>query len=152
MGFIPLRKDYFWATSHFMQNYVENFYAERGQWLDYLVERRDLTHGDFRVAYFIASKINPKDKAMWWAVSTIAAELGVSLATVTRATARLSEKGLLVISKMRKGAHSYSIRMPFDPAAEAHKFRPLSKKKTGGRVSKTETVWVSKTENKSNKA
>lgn len=49
-----------------MREDEENFYGLRGQWLDYLVERQDLTHGDFRVAYFIASKINPTDNCMWW--------------------------------------------------------------------------------------
>lgn len=118
----------------------ENFYALRGQWLDYLCTRRDFTHGDFRVAYFIASKINPTDECMWWSVKAIAEEVGVSIGTVTGATRRLNAAGLLVVVKGPKGSHRYFMRMPFDPAGDAFKAIPEKRGKTGGRrVSKTET-------------
>lgn len=132
-----------------MNKTEENFYALRGQWLDYLVERRDLTHGDFRVAYFIASKISPSTDCMWWGVKNIAKEMRVSLRTVTSATDKLAHANLLVISKGRKGLNHYYMRMPFDPAGEAFAKAPEKRKKTGGResrVSKTETVRVSKNE------
>ena len=124
----------------------ENFYAMRGQWLDYLVGRRDLTHGDFRVAYFIASKINPTDECMWWGVGTIAEELQVSIQTVIAATKKLNDAGLLVITKGRKGLKYYYMRMPIDPAGAAFSATPERRKKTGGRsarVSVSETVRVS---------
>lgn len=124
----------------------ERFYAFRGQWLDYLSTRHDLTHGDFRVAYFIASKINPSDMCMWWGVFSILEDLPVSLATLTAATDKLSEKGLLVVTKRAKGAYSYSMRMPLDPAGDAfraqHSADRKKRKKTGGRttrLSKNET-------------
>ena len=149
MGFVPLRKNYFWAKSHFMiddHDEPENFYAFRGQWLDYLNTRHDLTHGDFRVAYFIASKINPDDKNMWWGVFSIADELPVSVATITSATDKLTEKGLLVVTRGRKGGYKYWMRMPIDPAGDAYaaemKSKAARRKKTGGRkarVSKNET-------------
>jgi DNA-binding MarR family transcriptional regulator len=123
-------------------NEDENFYARRGQWLDYLVTRRDLTHGDFRVAYFIASKIRRAGQTMWWSVPRIAEELGVSIATVTAATDKLNNAGLLVISKGAKGSYRYGMRMPIDPVAAAFAAAPQKRKKTGGRksrVSKTET-------------
>jgi biotin operon repressor len=123
-------------------NEDENFYARRGQWLDYLVTRRDLTHGDFRVAYFIASKIKSSDQAMWWSVPRIAEELGISIATVTAATDKLNNAGLLVITKGPKGSYRYGMRMPIDPVAAAFAAMPHKRKKTGGRrsrVSKTET-------------
>jgi hypothetical protein len=132
-----------------MDQRTENFYAMRGQWLDYLVERRDFTHGDFRVAYFIASKINPIDGCMWWGVGTIAEELQVSIRTVTSATDKLAHAGLLVITKGRKGMNYYYMRMPLDPAGAAFSALREKRKKTGGRtsrVSKNETVRVSKNE------
>ncbi|QIG76673.1 hypothetical protein EVC28_049 [Rhizobium phage RHph_I1_23] len=119
----------------------ENFYAARGQWLDYLVTRRDFTHGDFRVAYFIASKINPRDGSMWWGVKTIADELGVGVGTVTAAIKRLDKARLLVITKMQHGSHRYQMRMPIDPEGDAYNAMPAKRKKTGGRKSR-----VSKTE------
>lgn len=128
----------------------DNFYAFRGQWLDHLVERQDLTHGDFRVAYFIASKINPTDNCMWWGVRTIADEMGVSVGTVTSATARLTKAGLLVATKGRNGSYRYSIRLPLDPRAALFYAVRDKRGKTGGRkrsVSKTETERVSKNEN-----
>ena len=128
----------------------DNFYAFRGQWLDHLVERQDLTHGDFRVAYFIASKINPTDNCMWWGVRTISEEMGVSVGTVTAATSRLSKAGLLVVAKGRNGSYRYSIRLPIDPRAALFYAVRDKRGKTGGRkrsVSKTETSRVSKNEN-----
>jgi len=141
MGYV-----YAWGME---QSIEDNFYALRGQWLDYLVERRDLTHGDFRVAYFIASKISPGSKRMWWGVNTIAKEMQVSIRTVTSATDKLALKNLLVITKGRKGLNHYSMRMPYDPAGDAFAALREKRKKTGGRarrVSKTETVRVSKNE------
>lgn len=120
----------------------ENFYGLRGQWLDYLVERQDLTHGDFRVAYFIASKINPTDNCMWWGVKSIARDLGVSIGTITSATDRLAKAGLLVITKGPKGSYNYFMRMPIDPQGAALEAMRSKRKKTGGRkprVSNTET-------------
>lgn len=120
----------------------ENFYAFRGRWLDYLATRRDLTHADFRVAYFIASKINPADECMWWGVKRIALELSVSISTVTGAIRRLDQKGLITIVKGKKGLHRYFMRMPIDPAESASRAMPELRKKTGGRkprVSKTKT-------------
>lgn len=120
----------------------QNFYAFRGQWLDYLVERQDLTHGDFRVAYFIASKINPTDGCMWWGVKKIAKELGVSIRTVTSATNKLSHALLLVITKGQKGMNYYHMRMPIDPARGAYDALRMTREKSGGRksrVSKNET-------------
>lgn len=125
-----------------METEDENFYGFRGRWLDYLVERRDLTHGDFRVAYFIASKINPTGKTMWWGVKSIADDLGVSIGTVTAATDKLELAFLIVITKGRKGLNYYQMRMPIDPAAAAFAAIPEKRKKTGGRktrVSETET-------------
>jgi DNA-binding transcriptional MocR family regulator len=119
----------------------QNFYVTRSQWLDYLVERRDLTHGDFRIAYFIASKINPADGCMWWSVGKIALELSVSIGTVTAATDKLSDRGLLVITKGRKGMNYYYMRMPLDPHGAARANTPIRRQKTGGRKSR-----VSKTE------
>jgi DNA-binding MarR family transcriptional regulator len=119
----------------------QNFYAARGQWLDYLATRRDFTHGDFRVAYFIASKINPRDGSMWWGVKTIADELGVGVGTVTAAIRRLDKARLLVITKVQHGSHRYQMRMPIDPEGDAYYAMPAKRKKTGGRkprVSKTE--------------
>lgn len=132
-----------------------NFYVERNQWTDYLVTRRDLTHGDFRVAYFLASKINAASERMWWSVPRIAEELGVSIATVIAATEKLNLAGLLTITKGAKGAYHYGMRMPLDPSFAAICARPSKRKKTGGRVSsfsKTETERVSENENKPNKA
>lgn len=132
----------------------DNFLVFRSQWLDYVNTRQDMTHADFRVAYFIASRINADHRCMWWGVRNIAKELGVSSATVTAATDRLSGAGLMVVATRAKGAYSYSLRMPIDPEEDAFRAEMKSRKrrKTGGRVSKNETGSVSKNENKYNKA
>lgn len=121
----------------------QNFYVTRSQWLDYLALRRDLTHGDFRVAYFIASKINPADGCMWWSVGKIALELSVSIATVTSATERLADRGLLVITKGRKGMNYYYMRMPIDPHGAARSNIREKRKRTGGRKSRVSEIETS---------
>ncbi len=108
-----------------------NFYVDRSRWLDYLAERRDVTHGEFRVAYFIASKINPDDRSMWWNVMKIAKVLGVSSATVSASTRKLEHLGLMVITKGAKGSKRYSFRMPFDPETAARQNKP--QKRAGNR-------------------
>lgn len=145
-----------------MDNFCEaedNFLVFRSQWLDYVNLRRDVTHADFRVAYFIASKINAEDRCMWWGVRTIASELGVSIATVTAATDRLSNEGLLIVTTRAKGAYRYSMRMPLDPDGAAFRAEVSAngkrRKKTGGRgsrVSTNETRRVSTNETEYNKA
>jgi hypothetical protein len=127
----------------------ENFYVLRSQWLEYLVIRRDLTHGDYRVASFIASKIRPETDCMWWGVKKIADTLGVSIGTVTSATDTLIDRGLMYITKGPKGSYHYYMRMPIDPDGAALSAMKVKRKKTGGRkprVSKNETGWVSKNE------
>jgi len=111
------------------KNDDENFYSDRSKWTDYVASRRDITHGQFRVGYFIASKVNAVDRCMWWNVDEIARALGVSNITVSNATKTLSYLGLMVVSKGSKGSHSYSLRMPFDPDADRlrHKPKPRAK-------------------------
>ncbi|MHC2481594.1 hypothetical protein [Rhizobium leguminosarum] len=92
----------------------ENFYHMRMEWLDYVNGHPSVSHGDFRVAYFIARKINGDDQKMWWRVSKIAKALGVSTATVSAATMNLEHLHLMLIGRPARGINSYSIRMPFD--------------------------------------
>lgn len=125
-----------------MANEDENFYAFRGRWCDHVVMRQDLTHGDFRVAYFIASKISADTQKMWWGVKKISAESGISLATVTGAIDKLNDAGLLIVVKGAKGSHTYSLRMPIDPGMAIYNAQKKARGKTGGRsprVSKIET-------------
>lgn len=127
----------------------QNFYVTRSLWLDHILIRQDMTHGAFRVAYFIASKINPDSECMWWSVAKIAKEMGMSLATVTGAVDALQHVGLLVVTKGRFGSHRYFMRMPFDPEGAEISALKNKRKKTGGRklrVSKIETKPVSKNE------
>lgn len=102
---------------------AETFYRKRKEWLDYLCERDDITHGAFRVGYFIARKINADDQRMWWSVDKIARTIGVSTATVSSATALLQDEGLLVCVRPSRGVNSYSLRMPYDPEGQARRKR-----------------------------
>ncbi|WP_376742481.1 helix-turn-helix domain-containing protein [Ensifer canadensis] len=102
---------------------AEAFYRKRKEWLDYLCERDDITHGAFRVGYFIARKINADDQRMWWSVKKIAVTIGVSTATVSSATAMLQDAGLLVCVRPARGINSYSIRMPYDPEGQLRRKR-----------------------------
>lgn len=139
-------------------NNTDSFYIERAMWLDYVHARRDFSHAEFRVAYFIASKINPKDDCMWYAVKTIARETPASLATVEKTISKLDEFRLIYIGKRKIGRQTvdtYSFRMPLDADDQAFKAEKPKRKKTGGRkrrVSLNETSRVSLNETKSNNA
>lgn len=118
-----------------MDNY-DSFYIDRAKWTDYVHARRDFTHAEFRVAYFIASKINPWDDCMWYSVKTIARETPASLATVEKTISKLDQARLILIGKKKIGRQTldtYSFRMPMDADDQAFKAEKPKRKKTGGR-------------------
>lgn len=100
--------------SDFPVSNEQSFYQERMEWLDFVAGHPSVSHGDFRVAYFIARKINADDQKMWWRVAKIANALGVSTATVSAATMNLEHLHLMTIGRPARGINSYSIRMPYD--------------------------------------
>lgn len=136
----------------------DGFYAHRAQWMDYVHGRKDFSHAEFRVAYFIASKINPVDDCMWYSVKNIAQQTPASIATVEKTIAKLDKFRLIYISKLKMGRQTidaYSIRMPIDADEQAFKAEKPRRKKTGGRaprVSLNETPRVSLNETKPNNA
>lgn len=137
---------------------ADSFYIDRAQWTDYIHARRDFTHAEFRVAYFIASKINPADDCMWYSVKRIARETPASVATVEKTIAKLDQFRLIYIGKRKIGRQTldtYSFRMPIDADDQAFKAEKPKRKKTGGRkrrVSLNEIRRVSLNETKSNNA
>ena len=114
----------------------DSFYTERGAWTDYVCDRKDLTHAEFRVAYFIASKTNPNEGCMWYSVKRIAAESFVSLAVVTATIEKLDKSRLIMIGKRKIGrqtVNTYMWRMPLDAKEQAFKAVKKTRTKTGGR-------------------
>lgn len=99
------------------------FYKKREDWIEYVCGRRDVKHAHFRIAYFMARKMNGKEQCMWWGVETIAKELGVSTATVTAATIYMQDEGLMVVTRPARGVNHYWIRMPYDPEGTKHRKR-----------------------------
>lgn len=136
----------------------DSFYTERGAWTDYVAARRDFTHAEFRVAYFIASKTNPKDGCMWYGVKTIAAGSMTSIKTTEATIEKLERFGLIFLGKRKEGrqtVNTYMWRMPLNADDQAFLAERKKRKKTGGRqrrVSLDETSRVSLDETKPNKA
>lgn len=136
----------------------DNFYIERAIWQDYILSRHDFSHVEFRVACFIASKINPVDDCMWYSVKRIAKETPASLASVEKAIKKLDDCRLIAIGKKKMGRQTvdtYSFRMPLDAQDQALKALKKTREKTGGRkprVSMNEIPRVSTNETKPNKA
>jgi hypothetical protein len=115
---------------------ADSFYISRAIWTDYVHARRDFTHAEFRVAYFIASKINATDDCMWFSVKRIAKEAPASLATVEKTIAKLDHFRLIYIGKRKIGRQTldtYSFRMPLDAEDQAFTAEKPKRKKTGGR-------------------
>ena len=90
------------------KNNLDSFYTERGAWTDYVCSRKDFTHAEFRVAYFIASKTNPYDGCMWYTVKRIAVESFVSLSMVTATIEKLDKARLIMIGKRKIGRQTVS--------------------------------------------
>lgn len=140
------------------KNNLDSFYTERGAWMDYVAERRDFTHAEFRVAYYIASKTNPREGCMWHGMKTIAEGSMASLAVVKATIDKLDKCRLIIIGKRKIGrqtVNTYMWRMPLDAADQAFRARKSTRKKTGGRtrrVSLNEIPRVSLNETKPNKA
>lgn len=140
------------------KNNFDSFYSERGAWMDYVYARKDITHAQFRVAYCIASKTNPTEGCMWWAVKSIADDAGVSIATAVETIAMLDRCRLIMVGKKKIGRQTvdtYMWRMPLDAEDQALRAVRKTRPKTGGRkprVSLDETSRVSLDETKSNKA
>jgi len=156
---MPSGKKYCLVAKEGMQKKnSDSFYIDRAKWMDYVHARRDFTHAEFRVAYFIASKINAGDDCMWYSVKRIADETPASLATVEKTIAKLDKFRLIMIGKRKIGRQTvdtYSFRMPMDAEDQAFRAKKKTRKKTGGRerrVSLDETSRVSLDETKSNNA
>lgn len=147
-----------WHNGGMKSSNYDSFYIDRAKWADYVHARRDFTHAEFRVAYFIVSKINPGDDCMWYSVKRIADETPASIATVEKTIAKLDRCRLIAIGKRKIGRQtvdSYSFRMPLDAAEQAFRAMKKPRVKTGGRqrrVSLNETSRISKNETKSNNA
>ena len=92
------------------------FYEKRREWLDYLSTNHAVTHVEFRVAYFISKRMNGENQSSWWHVKTIAKEVGCSTHSVSSATMKLEEMGLLIAVRPARGGNEYFIRMPYERA------------------------------------
>lgn len=89
------------------------FYKTRGDWLDLLSTSSNISHAEFRVAYFIARRMNGEDQCSWWEVKEIAKEVGCSTNTVSDATVKLENLGLLLVIRPKRGVNRYFLRMPY---------------------------------------
>jgi DNA-binding MarR family transcriptional regulator len=90
------------------------FYEKRRMWLDYLSTNSAISHVEFRVAYFISKRMNGDDQSSWWHVKTIAKEVGCSTNSVSKATMKLEDMGLLIAIRPARGGNKYFIRMPYE--------------------------------------
>jgi DNA-binding MarR family transcriptional regulator len=90
------------------------FYDKRRRWLDYLSTNHSITHVEFRVAYFISKRMNGDDQSSWWHVKTIAKQVGCSTHSVSAATMKLEDLGLLIAVRPARGGNEYFIRMPYE--------------------------------------
>lgn len=140
------------------KNNTDSFYWERSAWVDYISDRRDITHAQFHVAYFIARQTNPRDGCMWWSVKAIARETRASLSVVEGTIALLDKCRLIVVGKKKVGrqtVNTYMWRMPLDAREQAFHAVKKTRVKTGGRkprVSSNEITRVPLNETKPNKA
>lgn len=140
------------------KNDQDNFYSERGAWMDYVSDRRDFTHAEFRVAYYIAKNTNPREGCMWHGMKTIADGSMASLAVVKATIDKLDKCRLIIIGKRKIGrqtVNTYMWRMPLDAKDQAFRAQKPTRKKTGGRkrrVSLDEIPRVSLNETKPYKA
>lgn len=89
------------------------FYRFRSEWLDAVFQHHEVSHADFRVAYFIARRINANERSMWWQVKEIAKGAQCSTRTVSDATMKLERLGFLDVIRPARGVNSYRLVMPY---------------------------------------
>lgn len=85
------------------------FYDKRRKWIDYVSERPEIGHAAFRVAFFIAQRMNGDSQASWYSVRQIAARLSMSTRTVSDAIMELECEGLLIPCRTLGRRSSYLI-------------------------------------------
>lgn len=90
------------------------FYEKRRLWLDYLSTNHQISHVEFRVAYFISQRMNGEDQSSWWSVKEIAKQVGCSTHSVSAATMKLEDLRLLIAVRPARGGNEYFIRMPYE--------------------------------------
>jgi DNA-binding MarR family transcriptional regulator len=81
----------------------KKFYRARTMWMDRLNRRKDITANEYRVATYIAFRMNGVDQCSWPSQETIADDLGLSRETVNRITRSLKQKGVLTIEGGKTG-------------------------------------------------
>lgn len=85
------------------------FYDKRRKWLDHVSEHPGIGHASFRVAFFIAQRMNGNDQASWYSVRQMAKRLSMSTRTVSDAIMELEGEGLLVPCRTLGRRSSYLI-------------------------------------------
>lgn len=81
----------------------KKFYKARTMWMDRLNRRKDITANEYRVATYIAFRMNGVEQCSWPSQETIADDLGLSRETVNRITRSLKQKGVLTIEGGKTG-------------------------------------------------
>lgn len=89
-------------------------HVNRHHWRDRLCEDPALTDSCFRVAYKIAGYVNDAKGFAWPSLAKLAADLGISRKTVSRAIARLERAGYLDVTRKGRHGHTneYRLRLP----------------------------------------
>lgn len=85
------------------------FYDKRRKWLEYVNENPRIGHASFRVAFFIAQRMNGTNQASWYSVRQIAKRLSMSTKTVSEAIQQLEGDGLLIPVRTLGRRSSYLI-------------------------------------------
>lgn len=85
------------------------FYDKRRKWLNYVSEHSGIGHASFRVAFFIAQRMNGENQASWYSVRQIAERLSMSTRTVSDAIMELEGEGLLIPCRTLGRRSSYLI-------------------------------------------
>lgn len=90
------------------------FYDKRRKWLEFVNENPAIGHASFRVAFFIAQRMNGNDQASWYSVRQIAKRLSMSTRTVSDAIRELEGEGILIPCRTLGRRSSYLIRLPYE--------------------------------------
>jgi DNA-binding MarR family transcriptional regulator len=85
------------------------FYDKRRKWLAYVSENPAIGHASFRVAFFIAQRMNGDNQASWYSVRQMAKRLSMSTRTVSDAIMELEGEGLLIPCRTLGRRSSYLI-------------------------------------------
>lgn len=92
---------------------IRDFGEDRRDWIRHVISQGDIPENYRLIAVAIALRINHRTEESWPSTKTIALETATSVRTVIRGINFLNERGLLKITRRKRGGNRYEMILPW---------------------------------------